>query len=613
MEWAAKVGYVEVVQFLLENELQLAVIESAFRLCISHNKASVMRLFILDGRARVLMKGVYENARDDNKDYCALSTAAGLGEEQLVHMLLNDERVEPNSLNDLPIRIAANRGHIEIVRLLLEDGRVNPLRVENNDSAVSLAIKCHHNDIVMLFLEKLPIKPIEIYGLAIKEKNNALVKMMLNAKLVTPQVCRSMGFRLAAAEGDTDTVKNLLNNPEIQPDIMAQEAFRMACANNHLEVVNLLLTDPRIHPQAMQNHAFRHAAANGDLQVVKRLLQEERVNPCDMENKAIKQAILNGHYEVCSLLLKDKRMHLLRLLDLLGRYEFDEKNNTLFLNKFNEFVLTFFVTDSIFSHDQPLLAHLVLFVFEKNRAMFKESPLIHKHALYSNAYQAISFLAEKGYSMQALSGWLAVPSSDERYHDARFQAFQCAYNQYKSQELKTLDAFFEALPCCLDSNGNLLDFSAENQLIFDCYLFAACGIDLYPNALQELNFMPSQRHGLILYVILLITQHELSSYNPSSLSLIINPNPSSFFTQSSKKELIVKLTQCLPSSLKSLADLTQLKDVFEDTTLMQQIKYELNHMTSVRKNLKTLLNLRDFWIEEFTHSGGSIATPTVTG
>lgn len=55
-----------------------------------------------------------------------MASDGGIGQIEVVKMLLKDPRVDPADVDSCALWYAASYGHLEIVRLLLEDGRVDP-------------------------------------------------------------------------------------------------------------------------------------------------------------------------------------------------------------------------------------------------------------------------------------------------------------------------------------------------------------------------------------------------------------------------------------------------------------------------------------------------------
>lgn len=88
--------------------------------------------------------------RLDGDDNYLIRWASINGHLGVVHLLLNDNMVDPTVQNNQPIRCASLFGHLEIVRLLLNDKRVDPEAMVN--LAIHWASKYGHHEVVCLLL-----------------------------------------------------------------------------------------------------------------------------------------------------------------------------------------------------------------------------------------------------------------------------------------------------------------------------------------------------------------------------------------------------------------------------------------------------------------------------
>lgn len=85
-----------------------------------------------------IVKILLQDERVDPSDYAnrAISNASLNGHSEIIKLLLQDDRVNPASSNNYCIQMASLRGHLEVVRLLLQDERVDPS--VNNYYAISV-------------------------------------------------------------------------------------------------------------------------------------------------------------------------------------------------------------------------------------------------------------------------------------------------------------------------------------------------------------------------------------------------------------------------------------------------------------------------------------------
>lgn len=630
--WSCKHGYVEVAKHSLETTTTMYFIDEALKIAVKNANVAILDLLLKDGRAQ--LKPIIK--RDDTyrislpaRHYpCIISKTAEEGQTEMVQRLLADERINPARNSNFPIIMAASNGHAETVKVLLADGRANPVKKNKESrSAVTEAVTYEQLEVIRVLLEDPRISKTNVYNLAIKKNKINVIKFMLENSYVAPNANHSMAFRLAAAEGDIETVKALLALPEINPDAYGHEAFRNAAANNHVSVIDLLLNNERINPQTWDNKALCLAIKNGHVAVVKRLLQDERINP---GAKVLKSALKINSLEMLKLLLLDKRIYSQPLVTLLIDL-FNDEIQLQFIKKFRAVIEAFIITplpspekesaepSAVSTFDPAIksmesleetqafilplpyddlkqLARLILLKWDEiikledpGNKQLREELL----ALKATLYQAIPFLATNGFYQEAIQCWLAIPPTHPHYRKVHFEAFQCAYFQYKNQEEPTMKAFFEALPCCLDEKGKLLDFAAEDQIVFDCFLVEALGITVYAGSIHSINLTTDARYRLLQYITMQLLRCERSQ-DPNPLLEILNRiNPTygrqGFFLESRQQKLIAQLNEELPDAPQSLQDLESFIALPEINALWQQLEKEVNQLKLANKNLKPLI------------------------
>ncbi|KAL0490677.1 ankyrin repeat-containing protein [Acrasis kona] len=207
----------------------------------------------------------------------------------LVKLLLLDGRSDPSIHSDLPLRmvcdIQATQGQesdvIQIVELLLNDNRVDPTSMNNQAFMCILLAPSVNFEVVKLLLKHERVCP-------------ALLKTAFKAyeRKVPP---------------NSDLIKVvelLLLDPRVDPSFNNNECIRWACAKNQPEIVKMLLQDKRVDPTSGGNSAIGLASEKGHVDVVKLLLDDGRVNPADNNGYAIQRAIDEGHVDIFHLLLQ---------------------------------------------------------------------------------------------------------------------------------------------------------------------------------------------------------------------------------------------------------------------------------------------------------------------
>ena len=107
--------------------------------------------------------------------------------------------------------VASEMGRTEVVKLLLDDLRSDPN--SNSGYAIGYASKNGHTDVV---------------------------KLLLNDARVLPQIDDDYALRRAAQFGHTDIVKLLLEDSRVNPNARNNEAIKLAHTNGHTNIVDLL-------------------------------------------------------------------------------------------------------------------------------------------------------------------------------------------------------------------------------------------------------------------------------------------------------------------------------------------------------------------------------------
>lgn len=115
-----------------------------------------------------------------------LRAAAMRGHQQIVKLLLEDSRCDPNSMTDFCIRTACRSGHTGIVKLLLQDKRANPAAIGN--ISLIAAILNGHEQIVQLLLQDPRVDPSDL-TLARPDHVKAPIKaLLLSDSRIPPQL-----------------------------------------------------------------------------------------------------------------------------------------------------------------------------------------------------------------------------------------------------------------------------------------------------------------------------------------------------------------------------------------------------------------------------------------
>jgi hypothetical protein len=130
-------------------------------------------------------------------------------------------RWDPSISYNNCIRAAAANGHAELVRVLLQDNRVNP----NDWTGDALGSACQGGYI-------------------------DVVKVLLADRRIKPHTWDNHALQMAVSGDYIEIVKLLMDliktNPKINPASHGNQALEIAMCNNNKEMVDLLLTDERV-------------------------------------------------------------------------------------------------------------------------------------------------------------------------------------------------------------------------------------------------------------------------------------------------------------------------------------------------------------------------------
>ena len=138
--------------------IQLFTMDYFFRACESGEVATVASLLLS-----------VDPSVDNNH---AIKSASLFGQLEVVRLLLEDPRVDPNECHlNSPLELACDHGHIEIVRLLLTDSRVDPS--VGNNFPIQTASHFGYVEIVRLLLEDSRVNPDADNKMALRWANNA--------------------------------------------------------------------------------------------------------------------------------------------------------------------------------------------------------------------------------------------------------------------------------------------------------------------------------------------------------------------------------------------------------------------------------------------------------
>jgi len=275
--------------------------------------------------AKSLWKSINSGLRFDNcpsdKPFSALHCISYFGIPEVTYTLIKMNRWDVNQRDGAgvtPLILAARYGHEEVVRLLLQEKRIQPDLQDTSCgwTALSWAAGNGHEGVVRLFLGPRFVNPGSIgrrWG-----KAPQVAGLLFGRRYVNPdsssQFCRTP-LSWAAGNGHEVTVKLLLEREDVNPNTLDTEYGRTpllwAVRNSHEGTVKLLLGRKDVNPDTPDTKygltPLSQASWNGHEGIVKLLLGRRDVNPNTPDTTygktPLSWAAQNGHEGVVQLLL----------------------------------------------------------------------------------------------------------------------------------------------------------------------------------------------------------------------------------------------------------------------------------------------------------------------
>ncbi|KAJ3029080.1 UNVERIFIED_CONTAM: hypothetical protein HDU68_000207 [Siphonaria sp. JEL0065] len=262
--WAARSGYMETVQLLLQHP------------------------------------GI-DPSCDDNY---AIKCASDSGHIELVRLLLTDPRIDPSAENCIALHYACDRGFPQIIELLLKDPRVDP----TSDNFYALQRTCIHGHADILRILMQVLDPSSLDNIAIlqasRNSHSEIVRLLLTDSRVNPSVQRNKALVYAVSRGDLEIARLLLAAERVHPANVYENLILSAVQRQNVEMVRLLVEDGRIDPCDNGGSLAMHLCTDrGDVEILKVLLEDPRVDAGVDDQYALQLAIRRGHHDVVEVLL----------------------------------------------------------------------------------------------------------------------------------------------------------------------------------------------------------------------------------------------------------------------------------------------------------------------
>jgi len=194
-----------------------------------------------------------------------------------VKCLLTIPLIDPTWYNTDCLDRASKNGHADIVQILLNDTRVDP----NKSNTLDIACAWGRTDVV---------------------------RVLLNDPRVTFPDSNLSLLCIPCRDEYIDILRMLLDDPRINTKKALQHGFRLstwqAVANERIEAIRLMIADPRVDPTVEDNDLIQHACEKGYIEIVQILLSDPRVDP----NAGLEGAYKKNRTGVLELLLNDPRI-----------------------------------------------------------------------------------------------------------------------------------------------------------------------------------------------------------------------------------------------------------------------------------------------------------------
>ncbi|KAI1455233.1 ankyrin repeat protein [Annulohypoxylon moriforme] len=287
-----------------------------------NGEVEIVRILLEDPR-------VDPNARDHIFGVTPLWYASAAGHENVVKLLLGKPSVDPDSRDDQgdcmsPLSIASWRGHKSVVKLLLATEGVDPDSYDGcEQTPLGRAAWKGHEEIVDLLLEDERVNPnakdardFTPIILAAMEGHEGIVKLLLSKGgdidlNATDDLDRLSPLQWAAKNGKENMVRTLLTYERVDVNQVSvfeeYTALMFAAERGHEKVVKLLLSRERVDPNFGKPTPLHIAATRGYKAVALALLANNAVepNPKDYSgNTPLMECVARGNNEMVETFLQ---------------------------------------------------------------------------------------------------------------------------------------------------------------------------------------------------------------------------------------------------------------------------------------------------------------------
>ncbi|XP_024875378.1 serine/threonine-protein phosphatase 6 regulatory ankyrin repeat subunit B-like [Temnothorax curvispinosus] len=319
---AAQRGYLELVNFLLQNNADVNVINvdwTPLHLAASNGHLEIVNI-LLKHKANV-------NAVDKTRNNTPLHYAAKYGHEEIVKTLLKNNAIASiaTATGVTPLHIAAQKGYLGIVVALLDhDVDIHDkvdicAKDQDNITPLYCAAKSGHKKISELLIErgaeinaKTNNNLTPLHTAAMNGQIN-IVNLLIKSKKTEVDAITDDGstpLHLAAFIGHIDIVKSLIESKKAKVDAITvhdNTPLHLAACNGHKDIVDLLITKgAKVNAITNDGNTPLHiAAAKGHKDIVDFLIKNQaNVNATAKDyDTPLHIAVKAGHKEIVEILV----------------------------------------------------------------------------------------------------------------------------------------------------------------------------------------------------------------------------------------------------------------------------------------------------------------------
>lgn len=190
---------------------------------------------------------------------------------QIMKVLLEEERIDP--LKDEGDFISAcARCSKEVVKLLINDKRIEPEKIKNGEALIACSQR-NTNEVLRYFLENKLINPSLVKNHHLEEiiynEDIELLKLALSDERIDFNIDNGVSLTCAFEKYNKEVIEVILSNKKIYPAINNNIFLLTSVVNNEVENVKLLFETGKIDLKSKDNLFFIIACYNNYTEIVK--------------------------------------------------------------------------------------------------------------------------------------------------------------------------------------------------------------------------------------------------------------------------------------------------------------------------------------------------------